>query len=194
MAILAPFNAVLSTLDFFTGETPNYPISFVISFAINGVMVIVVLLCIAYSELGSNKAKINLMFALTAMLLCVLPLIVDKSRIIFGELVCFWLTVVLLVLLGILTAVSQSAVLSYMSALQDLKYMAIASFAMGVSALIQNAIRALVLLTFNSANLTGILIYYSITSILLLIASACYYLEKENSFSIYYGIASKDKL
>ena len=106
MAILAPFNAVLSTLDFFSAETPDYPISFVISFAINGVMVIVVLFCIAYSELGSNKVKINLMFALTALLLIVLPLLVEQSRVLFGQVVCFWLTVILLVLLGILTAVS----------------------------------------------------------------------------------------
>jgi len=77
MAILAPFNAVLSTLDFFESETPNYPISFVISFAINGLMVIVVLLCLAYSEMGANKVKINLMFALTAVLLVILPTIVN---------------------------------------------------------------------------------------------------------------------
>jgi hypothetical protein len=77
MAILAPFNAILSTLDFFESETPNYPITFVISFAINGVMVVVVLLCIAYSEVGSNKIKINLMFAITALLLLVIPIIVQ---------------------------------------------------------------------------------------------------------------------
>ena len=106
MAILAPFNAVLSTLDFFSAETPNYPISFVISFAINGIMVIVVLLCIAYSEIGSNKVKINIVFALTAVLLIALPLVVEKSKIWFGELVCFWITVTLLVVLGALTGVS----------------------------------------------------------------------------------------
>ena len=76
-AILAPFNAILSTLDFFESQTPNYPITFVISFAINGVMVVVVLLCIAYSEVGSNKIKINLMFGLTALLLVLIPILVQ---------------------------------------------------------------------------------------------------------------------
>lgn len=148
MAILAPFNAILSTLDFFDAQTPNYPINFVVSFAINGVMVFVVLICIAYSEVGSNGVKINLMFALTAMLLMILPLGVSQTKDWFGEQVCFWLTVVLLVILGILTAISQSAVLSYMSMLPDSKYMAIACFAMGVSALIQNTVRAVLLLAF----------------------------------------------
>lgn len=48
LAMMAPWNAVLSTLDFFEAATPNYPISFVVTFAINGVMVVVVLFCIAY--------------------------------------------------------------------------------------------------------------------------------------------------
>lgn len=106
LAILAPFNAILSTLDFFESETPNYPITFIISFAINGVMVIVVLLCIAYSEIGSNKIKINLIFALTALLLFAIPIIVRYSRESFGELACFWITVILMVVMGVLTAVS----------------------------------------------------------------------------------------
>lgn len=45
---MAPWNAIISSLDFFTAATPNYPINFVISFAINGIMVLVVLICIAY--------------------------------------------------------------------------------------------------------------------------------------------------
>ena len=77
MAILAPWNAVLSALDFFDAETPDYPINFVISFAINGVMVIVVLLCIAYSEMGSNGFKINFIFFLTGLILILLPLWID---------------------------------------------------------------------------------------------------------------------
>ncbi len=105
-AILAPFNAILSTLDFFESQTPNYPITFVISFAINGVMVVVVLLCIAYSEVGSNKIKINLMFGLTALLLVLIPILVQQSKEWFGELACFWITVTLMVMMGVLTAVS----------------------------------------------------------------------------------------
>lgn len=106
IAILAPQNAIISTLDFFNKLTPSYPISFVVSFAINGVMVIVVLLCIAYSEVGSNKIKINLMFFLTGLLLLAIPILTAQSKIWFGELACFWIAVALMVLLGVITAVS----------------------------------------------------------------------------------------
>jgi hypothetical protein len=106
VAVLAPWNAVLSTLDFFTASTPNYPISFVVSFAINGVMVVVVLLCIAYPEKGTHCVKVNLTFFLTGLCLILLPLWVNFTKTNFGETCCFWLTVASLVLLGAMTAVS----------------------------------------------------------------------------------------
>lgn len=64
-----------------------------------------------------------------------------------------------------------------MAKIPDQKYMAIASVAMGVSALIQNAIRALVLLQFSSTDLTGTLIYYGLTASMLIIASLMYFIE-----------------
>ena len=105
VAVLSPFNAILSTLDFFTDAMPGYPISFVVSFAINGVMVLVVILCIAYSEVGSHKIKINLMFLLTAVLLIAVPFLTaffaEKS----AE-ASFWVTCTLLLVMGAITAVS----------------------------------------------------------------------------------------
>ena len=52
---------------------PNYPINFVVSFAINGVMILVVILCIAYQEVGSHALKVNFVFVVTSFLLIVLP-------------------------------------------------------------------------------------------------------------------------
>ena len=51
---MSPFNAILSTLDFYEAAMPDYPISFVASFAVDGIMVFVVLFCIAYPEVGSH--------------------------------------------------------------------------------------------------------------------------------------------
>jgi hypothetical protein len=106
VATLAPWNAVLSTLDFLSTSMPNYPISFVISFAINGVMILVVILCIAYQEVGSHALKVNFVFVVTALLLIVIPFLVKYSAEFLGEGACFWLTLVLMVILGTLTAVS----------------------------------------------------------------------------------------
>lgn len=105
VAVLSPWNAVLSTLDFFENATPNYPISFIITFAINGVMVVVVLLCIAYSDSGSHKTKVNLTFLLTALLLIILPFVTSATSK-HSQSECFWITISLLVLLGAITAVS----------------------------------------------------------------------------------------
>ncbi len=55
-----------------------------------------------------------------------------------------------------------------MAMIPDQKYMAIACFAMGVSALIQNGVRALVLFSLPNSNFTGVLIYYGLTAGILL--------------------------
>lgn len=53
VATISPWNAIVSTLDFFDSEIPDYPINFFISFAINFVMVISVIFCIALSSYTS---------------------------------------------------------------------------------------------------------------------------------------------
>jgi len=151
VAVMAPWNAVLSTLDFFENATPNYPISFVVTFGINGVMVVCVVIAIAYQEKGSHASKVNLIFFLTSFLLILLPLVVTLTKDRVGELACFWIILLMLSFIGAATAISQAAVLSYMSKLPE-RYMAINSVAMGVSALIQNAIRCVTLLTFGEGS------------------------------------------
>ena len=77
--------------------------------------------------------------------------------------------------------------LGYMAMIPYQKYMAVACLAMGVSALVQNGIRALVLLSLPSSGLNGILIYYGVTAGIMLSAAMCYFIEKSNEFSVYFG-------
>ena len=58
--------------------------------------------------------------------------------------------------------------------------MAIACFAMGVSAIVQNIIRAMVLSIFPSKDIGGVLIYFGLTSVMLFIAASMYFIEKDN--------------
>jgi heme/copper-type cytochrome/quinol oxidase subunit 4 len=194
VAILAPWNAVLSTLDFFTLQMPHYPISFVVSFAINGVMVLVVTLCLAYPEKGSHAVKVNGIFFVTSIILLLLPFWVVWTDQAFGEKTCFWLTCFLLAVIGSITAISQSAVLSYMSRLPDQKYMAVCSLAMGVSALLQNALYAVVLASFNEGSLKGTLTYYCISAAFVLFAALMYFVEARNPFAKQFSKQLDDNL
>ena len=106
LAVMAPFNAVLSTQDFFAQRMPGYPIEFVLSFAINGVIFFVILFVIAYPERGSHGWKLNVMFGLTSMILLLIPVITLVTAHFFGATVCFWTTCATLVLLGVVTAIS----------------------------------------------------------------------------------------
>ena len=106
VATMSPFNAVLSTLDFFEEAMPDYPIAFVVSFAINGIMVVVVMACIAYPEVGSHGAKISLMFLITSVILVAIPFITDQTSSKVGPGACYYVIVGVLCLLGAITAVS----------------------------------------------------------------------------------------
>ena len=47
LAMTAPFNFITLTLPFFASKMPNYPIEYIVTFAVNGIMVLVVLVCLA---------------------------------------------------------------------------------------------------------------------------------------------------
>ena len=55
---------------------PDFPITFVVSFAVNGVMVVVVLICLAKPRLASHPIKINLALFLSGLLTLLVPLAV----------------------------------------------------------------------------------------------------------------------
>ena len=108
IAVLTPFNAVLSTFDYFSLYIPaQWHIDFVISFEIEGIGVLAILLCIAYADKGAHWLKINISFLLQAILLLILPCLykIEQSTTKSGN-IAFWVTFFVLSLIGILSAVS----------------------------------------------------------------------------------------
>ena len=67
-----------------------------------------------------------------------------------------------------------------MSVITDPKYMATASVAMGISALIQNVIRAVCLLAIPLKTLLEVTIFYIVSSIILVFAAFAYFIERRN--------------
>ena len=70
-----------------------------------------------------------------------------------------------------------------MSIIPNPKYMAIVSVAMGISALIQNVIRAVTLLVLPSKTNLGVVIYYAVSALILVLASTMYFIERSNYFA-----------
>ena len=58
---------------------PDYPITYVVSFAVNGVMVIVVLLCLIWPQVGSHNVKIHISIFLSGLLTLFIPTAAENS-------------------------------------------------------------------------------------------------------------------
>ena len=72
-----------------------------------------------------------------------------------------------------------------MSALPE-RYMAICSTGFGVSGILQNVIRGMILLSFDEhagASKQGTLIYYFISAAILAFAAALYFIERNNEYA-----------
>ena len=101
VAMLAPWNAVLSTMNFYIQELPDTNIDFMIAFAMNGIMIFVVLACVFFTKdkLAYRYVRVNLVFLITAFVMVSIPIIVRKSAessTSFG----YWTTLILLTAIG----------------------------------------------------------------------------------------------
>jgi len=98
IAMLAPWNAVLSTMPFYIFELPGSNIDVVIAFAMNGIMIFIVVVCVIFANSAANRfIKINLILLIIALLMVFVPIIVSSTG--------YWVTVITLVVLGILSTV-----------------------------------------------------------------------------------------
>lgn len=153
-----------------------------VTFAINGFAILSILLFLAYGDFGSHGLKVNLVFLITAGLVAIIPTVTNvtsKEQ----ESVCFWVTISLLTLVGIIQAISNAACFAYMSVIPDSKYMATLSVAMGVAALLLNALSALSLLLFPNKQLLEVDVFYFVSAFILILAALAYFIEKNNPFS-----------
>lgn len=77
IGVLLPWNAVLSTMDFFDGETfkPGFSLlpDFVYGFAVNGLAVLVTILVIIYGHKLSDRTRIQMGMFINAIIMLALP-------------------------------------------------------------------------------------------------------------------------
>lgn len=98
MAVTSPFNFITFQLTFFERKMPDYPFSYIVTFAVNGVMVLVVLLCLAVPRIASHSVKINLALFISGLLTLFMPIV---ASIITNESILFVICVIFLALIGI---------------------------------------------------------------------------------------------
>jgi hypothetical protein len=101
VAMLAPWNAVLSTMHFYKEELPGTNIDFMIAFAMNGIMIFVVLACVFFTKdkLANRFLKVNMVFLVTSVVMVLVPITVRKSAessVTLG----YWVTLILLTAIG----------------------------------------------------------------------------------------------
>ena len=79
-----------------------------ISFAMNGIMAVVTILCVICADPASNRGlKINIMFLIAGSFMFVLPLAVQTSVDAFDRIwPGYWLTILYLMIFGVLTTIS----------------------------------------------------------------------------------------
>ena len=111
---------------------PDYPVSFVVSFAMHGTSLIVVIIYLAYPEVGSHTLKVSIMFLINSVIMIALPFIVFVLSESAGQGTCFWIVVSILCFLGATIAISNAAVMAFMSVLPA-EYMTICLTAFGVA-------------------------------------------------------------
>ena len=124
---------------------PDYPITFVASFAVNGVMVLIVFLSLTFPTLSTHAIKINLSLFISGVLALMIPVLV---QVVDSQLAKFWLSILLMLLIGVTMGVALAQTLSYMSFMPE-TYMALNSMRIGASGLISLIFYVILLLGYD---------------------------------------------
>ena len=154
------------------------------SFAVNGVMVFVVFICLAVPRIAPHSIKINLSIFLAALLTILLPITV---KIIPDQTEKFWVAIVFMFFIGVAMALALAQTLSYMSFMPE-RYMALNSMGIGFSGLVSLGIYGTILLCLGSPDeeFKVVMIANSLCSILMLGIAAIYFFERKSPFAQYY--------
>jgi len=111
IGVLLPWNAVLSTMDFFDGETFKEFFSlkpdFVYAFAVNGLAVLVQIIVIIYGYKLSDRVKIQTGMFINAAIMLALPF---TAHFISDPVTTFWACFVLLFIFGGVNGMVQCSV------------------------------------------------------------------------------------
>lgn len=137
MGVLLPWNAILSTLDYFNFYMPTYNPGFVFPLAVNFLQLFMMFVVSIVAGKFSYNFKIGVMYLATSVLTIILPF---WPYMIKDEGTAFWLCIVNLLMFGICVAFLQASGFGFSGVLPG-KYIGIFMVGQGVSGVAMNVIR-----------------------------------------------------
>ena len=168
VSVLLPWNAVLTSLDFFEEKLPELNPSSVIGFAVNSLLVAASIGTMIFGGRLSLVARISGLYIVVAILMIMLPLITEHV----GD--AFSIDVVILSLFGMAAGVIQASTFAVGGMLPG-RYMGALMLGVGFSGIILNLLRAISLLAIPGDSYKGALMYFIIAAVILVISSIANY-------------------
>lgn len=143
--------------------------AFVYPFAVNGLATFTQILMLLYGHRISSYLKIQVGFFINAVIMLLLPLLAHYARTPF---ISFWSCFSLLVVFGAINGVVQASVFGSAGTLPQ-KYIAAVMIGNGISGIVANALRVLLLLVLpgDENMFIGSVIFFIISAFILLLCS-----------------------
>lgn len=135
--VLLPWNAILSTLDYFNFYMPTYNPGFVFPLAVNFLQLFMMFVVSIVAGKLSYNFKIGVMYLFTAVLTIILPFWPYMLK---DEGVAFWICIVNLLMFGLCVSFLQASGFGFSGVLPG-KYIGIFMVGQGVSGVGMNVIR-----------------------------------------------------
>lgn len=170
IASLLPWNAVLTSLDFFEGKMSKYNPSSVFGFAVNGLLIFTSIGTMIYGNKYSFVLRISGGYLVIAVLMIALPLITNALT--SGP--AFAADISILLVFGVVGGVVQSSTFALGGMLPP-KYIGAIMFGQGISGIVLNICRAICLLAIPDNSFLGALVYFILAALLLVVCSFAHY-------------------
>jgi solute carrier family 29 (equilibrative nucleoside transporter), member 1/2/3 len=166
IASLLPWNAVLTSLDFFEGKMSEYHPSSVFGFAVNGLLIFTSIWTMIYGNQYSFVLRISGGYLIVAVLMIALPLITNALS--PGK--AFAADISILLIFGVFGGIVQSSTFALGGMLPP-KYIGAIMFGQGISGIVLNLCRAICLLAIPDNPFLGALVYFILAALILVICS-----------------------
>ena len=179
IAVLQPWNAVLSGFDFFMETMPTHKPITIYPFAVHFLIVFgMMYVVIRGPKSGSYNFRITLSYVVSAIILLMIPFLAEV-----GDTAGFWLVLTALVIFGWFAGLGQGAVYALAGGM-PFKYIAAIMLGQGISGIFSNVLRTITLCVFPDDTRLSAILFFSVSAAFTLLTALayCLVLQKNKCF------------